>query len=536
MSNIRPNILSRLDTDTTYIKNLTDDIKKGEIKIPQFQRKFVWKEQQALDLLDSIANNYPIGSLLLWRTSTKLATERNIGDFKLPETDDLTPTDYVLDGQQRITVIYSCLGAPDNEEGFAVVYDLDSNQFLPAPLEHNPKMFPLRWLYETTKMLNFRTSLQSFPKHEGYQATLDTLISAFTNYKIPVVTLKDLSLEEVCPIFERINISGTKLAMFDLMVAATWSKTFDLNEEVDRIITSLEPKGFGDIEPNTILKCLSAVQYGGTKKDQILKLRDLPETEMDSLVDRTSEALLKTIDTLTTEFRIYSWEFLPYEALVIILCYIFSNSHSLSSEKLIRVRQWFWRASFSERYRVGGENFLSKDLEVVQKFIIEEQGDEVDIGNIPTSSQLLNTSFRINNSRARAIILALAVQKPRNLTNGAFIDTAIALSNYNRKQFHHIYPKGYLKSINAQENHNSIVNICILAASENNTISDSDPHEYLPGCIERLKESATAVFASNFLPAPDSFAFGEASYEDFLNKRGSLLSTHIEKLCNGIIH
>ena len=536
MSSIRPNILSRLDTDTTYIKNLTDDIKKGEIKIPQFQRKFVWKEQQALDLLDSIANNYPIGSLLLWRTSTKLATERNIGDFKLPETDDLTPTDYVLDGQQRITVVYSCLGAPDNEEGFSVVYDLDNHQFLPAPSEHNPKMFPLRWLYETTKMLNFRTSLQSFPKHEDYQATLDTLISAFTNYKIPVVTLKDLSLEEVCPIFERINSSGTKLAMYDLMVAATWSKTFDLNEEVDRISLALDPKGFGDIEPNTILKCLSAVQFGGTKKDQILRLRELPEDEMDSLVEKTSEALLKTIDTLTTEFQIYSWEFLPYEALVIILCYIFSKSFSLSSEKLVRVRQWFWRASFSERYRVGGENFLSRDLEIVQKFVVEEESEKTEIGNIPTSSQLLNTTFRINNSRARAIILALAIRKPRNLTNGAFIDTAVALSNYNRKQFHHIYPRAYLKRIDAEENHNSVVNICMLTASENNNISDRDPHEYLPECVEKLRESATTVFTSNLLPAPDNFDFNEAGYRDFLSERSRLLYTYIEQLCEGIIH
>jgi hypothetical protein len=73
-------------------------IKRGEVKIPQFQRPFVWNEDQALRLLDSIASHYPVGSLLLWKTPSKLTTERNIGDFYLPETDDLTPTDYVLDG------------------------------------------------------------------------------------------------------------------------------------------------------------------------------------------------------------------------------------------------------------------------------------------------------------------------------------------------------------------------------------------------------------------------------------------------------
>ncbi|MFC3861708.1 DUF262 domain-containing protein [Deinococcus antarcticus] len=55
------------------------DIGSGETKVPQFQRKFVWKHGQAIDLLDSILRNFPVGSLLLWRTPRKLAVERNIG-------------------------------------------------------------------------------------------------------------------------------------------------------------------------------------------------------------------------------------------------------------------------------------------------------------------------------------------------------------------------------------------------------------------------------------------------------------------------
>src|SRR5688500_17773047 len=120
------NIGSRLDTNTQFIQQLIHDIKQGEIKIPKFQRQFVWTSRQALQLLDSIAHNYPIGSILLWKTQTKLVAERNIGDFKLPATDDLTPTNYVLDGQQRLTVIYSCLGAPLTEPGFAAAYDLEN--------------------------------------------------------------------------------------------------------------------------------------------------------------------------------------------------------------------------------------------------------------------------------------------------------------------------------------------------------------------------------------------------------------------------
>jgi len=528
-------ILSRLQTDTTFLKNIIDDVKKGEIKIPQFQRKFVWKEQQALDLLDSIANNYPIGSLLLWRTQVKLATERNIGDFRLPETDDLTPTDYVLDGQQRITVIYSCLGAPDTETGFAVVFDLQKNVFQPKPDQHNALSFPLRWLYETTKLLDFRTGLKTYPDHETYQTRLDALIAAFTNYKLPVVTLKDLSIEEVCPIFERINSSGTKLSTYDLMVAATWSQTFDLNDETGKIATALEPKGFGTIDPNTLLKCLAAVKFASIKKDDILALRNVAD-EMDALVDDTSSALLKAVDLLSTEFRIHSWDFLPYEALLIVITYAFSKAHGLSTDQLKRIRIWFWRAAFAERYRVGGENFVTNDLKVVLNFVTEGLGDSADLGVPPSREQVANTIFRINNSRARAFVLSLAVRRPRNITNGASIDTAEALSIFNKKQFHHVFPRAHLRRIEAPEEHNSIINICMLTASENNSISDDDPKEYVPECVAKLGDSADAVFQSNLLPPPSDFDYTIRTYADFLASRSAIVSEYIARLCEGDIH
>ncbi len=193
-------IASRLDTGTQFLNGLLTDIQRGEIKIPKFQRKFVWSNLQALQLVDSIANNYPIGSLLLWKTSTQLQAERNIGDFKLPQTAELTPTNYVLDGQQRLTVIYSCLGAAVKSDGFSAGYSLGEEKFVEMPETHSLDIFPLRLIYVTSSLLDFRTALKSHPNGEELQKRLDTIIQVFTNYKIPIVTLKDLTVEEVCPI------------------------------------------------------------------------------------------------------------------------------------------------------------------------------------------------------------------------------------------------------------------------------------------------------------------------------------------------
>lgn len=527
------NIASRLETGTPFLKDLIADINTGQIKVPQFQRQFVWKEEQALKLLDSIASNYPVGSLLLWRTKNSLAVERNIGAFKLPETDDMSPTDYVLDGQQRLTVIYSALGALEGQDGFDAVYDLNEQCFMEAPEDFSQTQFPLRIMYNTTKLLNFRSGLVSYPNAEALQDRLDGLIDVITNYRIPVVTLKELTVEEVCPIFERINSSGTRLSTYDLMVAATWTENFDLNEEAQKIATSLKPKGFDDIDGNTVLKCLSAIKHKGIKKDQVLSLRNLSKDDMDALVDIAKDALLKTVDILKTEFKIYSWDFLPYEAIVVVLSFVYSKRKTLSLEDVRRVRQWFWVSAFSERYRGASESFVSQDLEAIDSFIVSGEEPRKSFGNIPSIETFKKLAFRSNNSRSRALIILLALKSPRNLTNGALIDPEVALSNYNKKQFHHIYPKAHLRRIKAPGEHNSLANFCMLAASENNAISDDHPNEYLPRLIGELDDEVDRVFESNFLPSPDEVDYSNLEFPEFLDARAGLMLADINRLASG---
>ncbi|WP_189081801.1 DUF262 domain-containing protein [Mangrovihabitans endophyticus] len=530
---MRANVASKLETKTPILADLIKDVRDGLIKVPQFQRPFVWKVNQARDLLDSIGSNYPIGSLLLWKTTEKLAVERNIGDFRLPETEELSPTDYVLDGQQRMTVIYAALGADPMDSGFSAVYNLQEQEFV-APAEDSYSLveFPLRWMYRTTELLNFRTALQSHPKASELQTRLDELVHVFANYRVPVVILKGLTVEEVCPIFERINNSATKLSIFDLMVAATWSKSFDLNDKADDISLSLASKSYGDIPRNTVLKCLSAIENRSVAKERIMGLRKRSADQMDDLVVRTKKALMRAVDQLVTDFKIYSVDFLPYEAHLVILAYIWANNPTLSAEQLRRVRQWFWRTAFSERYRGASENFISKDLEGIQKFVIDG-GDIESYGSIPSDATLRGLVFRKNNSRSAAFILALAKQGPVNLTNGAAIDTSEALSVYNKKQFHHIYPEAYLRNRYPKTERNYLLNFCMLAASENNKISDDVPNDYLPQLAVDLGEHADLVFGSNLMPAPSEFNYADASLEDFLAARLPIVKRVMNKLCEG---
>ena len=522
-------ISNKLSTETLYFGQLINDINAGEIKIPQFQRKFVWKDGQALELLDSVLNGYPIGSLLLWKTPEKLQAARDLGEFKLPITDEITPTNYVLDGQQRLTVIYSCLGAPETMTGYAAGYDLRSEQFVKFEEPCLPEVFPLRKTFDTTKLLNYRASLQHLPDADSLQTRLDSVITAFQQYKLPVVTLKDLSIEEVCPIFERINSSGTRLSTYDLMVAATWADNFDLNDKVGEILKSIEPKGYGNTNRSTILKSLSAIHSGSIQDKTLRELRQLDTKSIEYLTDRTKNALKKSVDVLHTQFGIHNWDFLSYEAIILIVTHIFDEIKELTPDQTSRLRQWFWRSSFGERYKIGGENFVSKDLANVKDFVLHNNGKCDDFGAIPSPGDWRSISFKSNVSRSRAFILALASKHPRNLFNGTLIDVDDALSHYNKKEYHHVYPRAFLARSKLHLNSNALTNLIMITSSSNKAISDRDPIEYLPSIAKSLGSESDNVFGSNLLPLPSNFDYAKATYADFLATRGEILTSYIEK-------
>src|SRR5262245_12053897 len=124
------------------IRQAIERVQAGQVRIPAFQRGFVWDAERVAYLMDSIFKGYPFGSLFLWRTRTQLRSERNLGPFRLPDREPDYPIDYVLDGQQRLTSIFGVFQAdltPDADLDaswtnvyfdFTAEHDLQESQFL----------------------------------------------------------------------------------------------------------------------------------------------------------------------------------------------------------------------------------------------------------------------------------------------------------------------------------------------------------------------------------------------------------------------
>ena len=103
--------MNQPEPQSSNLSSLVNDIERGLVKIPQFQRDFVWRKQKAAKLLDSIVKGYPIGTFILWRTKESLRSVREIGGAELPQTPEGDFTQYVLDGQQRLTSLFAALKA-----------------------------------------------------------------------------------------------------------------------------------------------------------------------------------------------------------------------------------------------------------------------------------------------------------------------------------------------------------------------------------------------------------------------------------------
>ena len=91
--------------DTTYsVFGLIEDIKQGEVALPDIQRPFVWGTTKARDLLDSMYKGFPVGYLLFWETGVE-AGARQIGVSAKAKVPRLL----IVDGQQRLTSLYAVI-------------------------------------------------------------------------------------------------------------------------------------------------------------------------------------------------------------------------------------------------------------------------------------------------------------------------------------------------------------------------------------------------------------------------------------------
>lgn len=526
--------MAEIGQENPKINNLVSRIELGEVKIPPLQRPFVWNNEQIIDLLESVYNDYPIGSILWWETSEKLPSQRNIAGFELPDRPEKHPIYYVLDGQQRLSSLYGVFCTdrtidPKVDEEykidsniFDISFDLSQRNFIhKSQEESHKKYFELKKLF---KMPEFLAANKDATEEE--QKTIQDLYEKFSNYEIPIIITKKREREEVGVIFERVNNTGTKLDLFDLMAALTWKKDFHLRDEFKKIHNCLEKKNFKGIKDKVILQCLSGI----TKESSKLKIiTSLKGQEVRDNIDLLEESLKKTIDYLSTELSVKSARLLPHAHQIVPLCYFFSKVNAPTASQKNVLNKWFWKTSFSDRFTASTDRRIDEDISGFKK-LIDENDSKVSekLKHSVTPEQLIDTKFRRSNALSRAFVVLLASKGPKDLTSGTTVDTGEALSYFNRREYHHIFPKKYLEREDvSNEKIESLCSFCILPSGSNKIISHKKPSDYFSNIIP--KQDFENILDSNIIPT-DKSIYNDNDFDQFLDTRSKMIIEYLDNL------
>ncbi|OOE73421.1 DUF262 domain-containing protein [Salinivibrio sp. ML290] len=513
---------SKITPSSPRLASLLSDVERGNIKIPVFQREYIWSDEQIISLLDSIYRGYPVGSLLMWSTREELKHERNVGGFSLPITPEDYPVNYILDGQQRLTTLYGVFHSDENTadtelaDRFNICYLPDEDTFAHHLAAGGKDKIHLNAILDTTKLL---IELPKF--NDDQKAKIAKLTEAFKDYEFPIVTIRERTNKEVCSIFQRINSSGTPLSNLELLTAWTWSDQFDLRREIEALLDSLKDKGYEEIDQPLLMRMLASLTCGTIDSD------DLVDVDPDALVDGMKllkKSIKAAVDFLEGQLKIKNVVFLPFPIMLIPIVNFYALIPKPNAIQLKQLKKWFWQCSLTLRYKAGTNRLVLEDLGKME--IVAQGSSPFDGTQAIVKSNLFSSTWRINSTAAKAALCLMAQLRPRSFLTGSEVDLGTVLSSYNARQFHHIYPKAYLAA-NGVNFHqaNVISNICFLSASENNAISDKNPQEYFKDIPD---DHRTEIFEAALIP--DEARNGDLPFEDFITLRTEKLIAVGQKL------
>lgn len=529
---------------TKKYDHLFTDIDTGRIKIPKFQREFVWSKEQTANLIDSLVKGFPIGTFIFWKTKDSLREVKNIGNITLPEVPKGEFVQYVLDGQQRITSLYAARKGviitkdgkdldfrdisidleldPDADEDIVFVEPKNGHTHISVYKLLNGSLMDLLDDYDKTQL----------KKIEIYQKRLK-------GYDFSTIVIPEYPIDIACEVFTRINTGGTELTLFEIMVAKTYDpdSDFDLAREYEWLIENdgsekdLEDAGFETIPASTILQCVSAHIGQRVRRKDVLKLG---KDEFIAAWPTVKDGVFHAVDYIRTHLRIPVSRMLPYNALLVPFTYFFirNNFESPSPKQHKLLTQYFWWASLSSRFSSGVEGKIAQDIERMDSILLGEppdyQGDNVQI----TMDDLRWHWFSTGDAFCKAILCLYAYFQPRSFATDSLVKLDNSwLKQSTSKNYHHYFPRGYLNRQRGYPNWqaNAILNITIVDDYLNKRkIRAKAPSDYMRD-FQKGNPNIENTMKTHLLDDLDDFGIWDNDYELFIEFRGERVLEEIRK-------
>ncbi len=545
------------DTNPRALKELLAEIHNRLAVLPDFQRDFVWEPGATQELIVSIANNYPAGSILRVRDAKRVFAAREFEGA--PVLADAKHTFLVLDGQQRLTSLYQAfygvgehryylnLGklkddAADFEE--AIFHVRASTKWAKArrdfALQAKELLLPLsvlkggaggfgQWGRKVARQLANKERIALEDALDGIE---QKWIHVIDDYHFPVVTLSDQTEPDaLCTIFETLNRTGVKLSVFELLTARFWPQNIKLRALWEKALAEHPVIADFEVDPYYILQGISLAsrKAPSCKRSDVL---NMAPTDITEWWDKVVLGLATGLEILRYDCKVMLPKWLPYQTMLPPLAAVLARAGSpktaAAGAQREKLKRWFWCAVFGQVYEGAPNSKSAKDVVEIVPWLMG--------GDLPESV----ASFRFDpralrdvTPRQRAIyrgaICLILCGGARDFHTQAVITGKLMAEE--GIDDHHVFPAAYLehRGVAPARVRDCVLNRTLIDRTSNQMISDRAPSDYLAEIKSTAGFPFVAVLTSHCLPAGVDSPLLRDDYEAFLAWRQEHLWQEIQR-------
>lgn len=536
------------------INQIIDKINEHHLFVPAFQREYVWKKKDAKNLVDSLINDYPTGTMLTWETTNppelkgEYVYEVSKGAVKL-----------ILDGQQRITTLYMLMTGEippyytekeilnDIRGLYVNVETLILEYYRKTVMEHEPTWVDITEIFKgNVRTRDIIDALEE--KNEGERLPrerenkIDDNIESIKRIRerefLEQVIPAKATIKEAIDIFYIVNSSGVNLTDAELALAQIsgyWPKA---REEFKTKLNDLKSKGWVFNIDFIVYALLATVHRQGSKMEK-LHTSDNKEKIKDAWKKLDVRVLDYTINLLQSQAYIdHTDEINSVYALIPIITYIYLKpNHKLTEDEIMKVVKWFYYSQIRFRYISQLPQKLDKDLKIIGnskspfdellKIIEEERPLEIKSSEF-VGRDIRHPLFSLMRwyfKSQGAVCLGTGLQLRRNMGKKYELerDHIFAYSVLRDSEYYDMNDR--FDYALAQE----ITNRAILTLTENRTKSAKYADVYL----SQVKEQFPNALKLQCIPE-DKELWKIENYKDFLQARRDLLTEKLNYFLNNI--
>lgn len=363
------------------ISTALDKIDDRQLFVPAFQREYVWKRDDAKQLIDSLIKQYPTGTMLTWETTNPPELK---GPHKYNEKQGAVRI--LLDGQQRITTLYMLVRGnippyytPEEIENdtrglYVNIETLELSYYSKNRMENDPRWQNITDIFQKKvrakdiyRGLQARgeniTSDREDAMDDNTRAIENILEREFPEQTIPVKA----TIREAIDIFYKVNASGVALTDAELALAQISGYWPEARDIFKKKLAALAAEGFVfklDFVVFVLLGCL--YHLGSDMK----KLHDAENN------DRIREAWKRldegVLDYMASIMRSHAYvdhtdEINSVYALVPIIVYCYGKGREhLTDIEIRKLVKWFYYSQVRTRYISQLPQKLDRDLRMVR--------------------------------------------------------------------------------------------------------------------------------------------------------------------------